>query len=262
MNTIDIEQRDHVVRVILHRPEKHNALDAQMIHEITEAFKGIQEDPTLRAVFLKGKGDSFCAGADLHWMQDSVQFSEKQNLEDAQKLFEMFAAIRNCRVPVVAKLHGHVMGGALGIVAACDIVAAELSANFAFSEVRLGLVPAVISWFVQQKMQPHYLHEYLLTGKRFDAKAAKEVGLVNFVGRELEINNYLETTLDSFALLAPEAVVQTKKLLLDLPAVPDGKVRDFTASLIAKKRVGPEGQEGLKAFFEKRKPNWVMEKDE
>lgn len=262
MKTIDIEQRDHVIRVVLNRPDKHNAMNAEMIHEITEAFQKIESDPTVRAVFLKGKGDSFCAGADLHWMQDSVKYSEQQNLEDAEKLYDMFNAVRNCKVPVVAKLHGHVMGGALGLIAACDIVAAELSANFAFSEVRLGLVPAVISWFVQQKMQPHYLHEYLLTGRRFDAKAAKEVGLVNCVGRELEINDYLEKTLDGFALLAPEAVRQTKKLLLDLPQVSNDKVREFTASAIAKKRIGPEGQEGLQAFFEKRKPHWVIEKNE
>ena len=259
MNTLKIEQRDHVLRIIFQRVEQHNALNAEMIEEITRAFVDANSNPTCRVVFVKGAGASFCAGADLHWMKESARFSEDQNKADALKLFDMFSAIRACKWPVVMKVHGNAMGGALGLIAAADIVAAENDTAFCFSEVRLGLVPAVISSFVAAKASQGFMCEHMLTAKKFKAEQALAAGLVHRCGRELEINDYLAKTLQGFAELAPEAVVQTKALLHDLTHLRGPEVRDHTASLIASKRVGAEGQEGLAAFFEKRKPNWVIE---
>lgn len=258
METINFEKNDHIVKVILNRPDVHNAMNAKMIEEITQAFHKISEDPTARVVYIKGMGASFSAGADLNWMKDSIQFSQQQNFEDAQKLFDMFSAVKNCKLPVIAKLHGNVMGGGLGLVAAADITYAEVGSIFSFSEVKLGLVPAVISSFVKAKMTKAGMHDLMLTGRQFDAPTALRYGLISGSGRELEINEIIKQRLESFAKLAPEAVVQTKKLLLALDDMPASKYRDHTSELIAEKRASTEGQEGLNAFFEKRKPNWVL----
>jgi len=247
-----------IIRVVLNRPETRNAFDAEMIREITKLFKSFGKRKKEKAIFLSGEGPSFCAGADLEWMKKSVHLSKAQNLKDAENLFDMFAAVRDCPIPVVTKVHGHCMGGGVGLVASSDIVLAEQDTNFCFSEVRLGLVPAVISSFVLARGVPSRLRGLMLTAELFSAEVARESGLVNEVGRELELDKKLKDLAERFGEAGPVALRATKQLLADLPNAPKAKVKSLSVQVIAKQRTSPEGQEGLKAFVEKRKPKWIL----
>ncbi len=258
METIEYNKKGHLLEVELNRPKAHNAMNAKMIEELTEVFQELAADPTIRLVYLSGNGPSFCAGADLHWMQDSIEFTQQQNLEDAKKLYDLFSAVKDCKAPVVTRVHGNVMGGAMGLVAASDIVYADLGSVFCFSEVKLGLVPAMISPFVKRKMTSASMHDLMLTARKFDVDEAKRVGLVTEKGREFELDEFIDKQVKAFMLLAPEAVLMTKKLLLDLDDMPAAKYKEYTSQLISEKRATPEGQEGLSAFFEKRSPSWVI----
>lgn len=258
MKTINIEQENHILKITLNRPEVHNAMNSEMIHELTQAFQEANEKPTARVVLLSANGASFCAGADLTDMKAAVDFTEQENIKDSENLYGMFYAIKYCKLPVVAKLHGNIMGGGLGLAAAADISIAESGAIFSFSEVRLGLIPAVISSFVSKKMSKVKMTQLMLTAERFDADKAVHSGLITEVGRELEIKERLQKILEEFSKLGPSAVIKTKQLLLDLESLPEKDVRSYTTQLIASQRVTTEGQEGLKAFFEKRKANWIF----
>lgn len=258
MRSIKLEKLGPVMHVTLNRPDVRNAFEPEMIREITEAFASkINNDVSLRAVVLKGAGKSFCAGADLGWMQSMVQYSFEQNLADSAKLFEMFVAIRNCPVPVITRVQGHAMGGAMGLLAVSDIVAAESESQFAFSEARLGLAPAVISPFVSEKMISSAAHRFWLTAEVMTAEETKEAGLVHFVGPMEEVDSFIEKSVKTVCHNGPEAVRATKQLLrLNAKPVAWEQVKAETTRLIAERRVSAEGQEGLKSFFEKRSPSW------
>lgn len=254
-----VKTENSVTHVTLNRPEVHNAFHPDMIAEITKAFKSIQKDKTVRAVLLSGYGNSFCAGADLGWMKSMAKYTLAQNKKDAEKLYDMFASIRDCGVPVVGKVHGSVMGGALGLISVCDIVLAETKTLFSFSEVRLGLAPSVISSFVAKKMNRSDMCRYFLTGSKFLADEAKAAGLVHFVvdGDKI-LDQMTEVFLENELLVAgPQAMRETKKLLNSLDNfTTEAKAKTATTNLIAKLRVSKEGQEGLNSFFEKRKASW------
>lgn len=252
-------QEDSIARVTLNRPEARNAFQPEMIAEITKAFKDIQKNKTLRAVVLSGSGTNFCAGADLDWMKSMAKYTLAQNQKDAEKLYSMFAAIRDCDVPVIGKVHGAVFGGALGLLSVCDVVLAESKTMFCFSEVKLGLAPAVISGFVAKKMHKSDMHRYFLTGSVFHADEAKSSGLIHIVVESPQLlDQATQAFLENEILVAgPIAVRETKKLLRALEAAPsEAKTKTMTTKLIAKLRVSSEGQEGLKSFFEKRSPEW------
>lgn len=250
-----------VAHVTLNRPEVHNAFHPDMIAEITKAFRTIQKDKSLRAVLLSGNGKSFCAGADLGWMKSMAKFTLAQNKKDAGQLYDMFAAIRDCGIPVVAKVQGAVMGGALGILSVCDVVLAETNTLFGFTEVRMGLAPAVISTFVANKMNRSSMDRYFLTGSKFSAQEAKASGLVHIVADSVELLDQMTDVFMKDELLAagPQALRETKKLLRSLDTFKtEAKAKSATTALIAKLRVSKEGQEGLQSFFEKRKANWRL----
>ncbi|MCM2280485.1 MAG: enoyl-CoA hydratase-related protein [Bdellovibrionaceae bacterium] len=258
MQHIHIERQSGFVVVSLNRPDVRNAFHPHMIDEITRAFlEDFNRDNKLRGVILRGSGKAFCAGADLGWMKSMVDFTLKENIADSEKLFEMFAAIRACPVPVIGRVHGFAMGGALGLVAVCDIVAAETQAQFCFSEAKLGLAPAVISPFVLEKMAAGYAHRYMLTAETFAAADARASGLVHFVGDEPAIDAFIEDIKKALAGNGPEAVRATKGLLrLDSLKTDERKAKSETTRVIAERRVSAEGQEGLRAFLEKRVPSW------
>jgi methylglutaconyl-CoA hydratase len=267
MSRIRLEREAHLIRLILSRPQARNAFDAESIREITEAFAEIAKTSDLasgqfagaRAVLITGEGPSFCAGADLAYMKSMAQYSREENQADANRLFAMFEAVRACPLPVVARVHGHVMGGALGLVACADIVLAEAGTQFAFSEVKLGIIPAVISPFVSQRMLPAYVRRYMLSGELFDAEVAWRSGLVAFVGDANECNSEEACLLRAFAAAGPEAVRSTKALLKHIqgrdPKDPL-QLREHVTQAIAERRVSAEGQEGLGAFLQRREPNW------
>ncbi len=245
MSALRIERDGEILRLTLARPETRNAFDAAVIAELAEAFVDVGK---ARAVLLAGDGASFCAGADVEWMRSSVDVDYEQNVADANALRGMLEAIDRCPAPVVARIQGHAFGGGAGLVACSDIAVAQTDAVFAFSEVKLGIIPAVISPFALAKIGPSAARRYFVTGERFDAATALRIGLVHEVADDLD--GALATILDELASAGPKAARHAKRLVLERPDGPD------TARRIAERRTSDEGQEGLRAFLERRKPSW------
>jgi methylglutaconyl-CoA hydratase len=245
MDTLRAERAGAVLRVTLARPEKRNAFDATLIEELTETFENVGD---VRAVVLAAEGPAFSAGADLEWMRSSVALGYEQNVADALTARRMLRAIDECAAPVVCRVHGAALGGAAGLVACSDIALASEDAFFGFSEVRLGIVPAVISPFVLGRIGPGPARRYFLTGERFDAHEARRIGLVHEVAAD--VGAAVEQVLEGILAGGPDAVRAAKRLVLDAP------LGDETATRLAEQRTSAEGQEGLSAFLEGRKPAW------
>jgi methylglutaconyl-CoA hydratase len=248
MGALRIDRDGDLLRVTLTRPETRNAFDAQLIAELAEAFVDVGK---ARAVVLAGEGPSFCAGADVEWMRASVDLDFDANVADANALRGMLEAIDRCPAPVVARVQGHALGGGAGLVACADIAVAEPKAVFAFSEVKLGIVPAVISPFALAKIGATWARRYFVTGERFDAPTALRIGLVHEVADDLDAG--VERIVAELRSAGPRASRHAKKLVLDRPDGPE------TARRIAERRASDEGQEGLRAFLERRSPEWLSE---
>lgn len=250
MGALRVERDDDVLRVTFARPETRNAFDAAMIAELSEAFVDVGK---ARAVVLAGEGKSFCAGADVEWMRSAIDLSYEENVADANALRGMLEAIDHCPAPVVAVVQGHALGGGAGLVACSDVVIAHVHAQFAFSEVKLGLIPAVISPFALCKIGESAARRYFVTGERFDAATALRIGLVHEVTEDL--NAALERVLGELRTAGPRAARHAKRLVSERPDAAD------TARRIAERRTSDEGQEGLRAFLERRRPGWVSADD-
>ena len=246
MSTLRIKRDGALLRIAMARPERRNAFDAALIEELTGAFADVGD---ARAVLLTGDGPSFSAGADVEWMRSSVELSYDENHADALRLRAMLDAIDSCPAPVVAGVQGHALGGGCGLVACCDIVVAEPGAQFGFSEVKLGIVPAVISPFALAKIGPGAARRYFVTGERFSAEVALRIGLVHEVAEELD--GAVERVLGELLSAGPTAARAAKALAR---AALSG---EETARRIAEHRASPEGQEGLRAFLERRPPGWT-----
>ena len=246
MSALRIERDGDVLRVTLARPERRNAFDAALIAELAEAFVDVGR---ARAVILAGDGPSFCAGADVEWMRSSVELSYEENVADALALRRMLETIDRCPAPVVARVHGHALGGGVGLVACADIAVASEDAVFSFSEVKLGIVPAVISPFALAKIGPSAARRYFLTGERFDAATALRIGLVHEVAAD--VDDAVERVVGELLSAGPKAARAAKRLVLDAPL--DG---NETAARIAERRTSDEGQEGLIAFLTGQRPSW------
>jgi methylglutaconyl-CoA hydratase len=248
-----------IARVTLNRPERHNAFDESLIGSLTTAFNVLGIDPTVRAIILSGAGKSFCAGADLDWMKRAASWSEAENRVDAMKLSDMLHAIDTCPKPVIARVHGNVAGGGVGLVACADMVVAVQGAQFRLSEVRLGLTPATISPFVVAKIGAAQARRWFLTAEAFGADAALGMGLVHEVADDADAAEVMVNAwLAALAACAPGAVADAKLLVADVAGRPiTHDLRSLTASRIAARRASPEGREGLAAFLEKRKAAWV-----
>jgi methylglutaconyl-CoA hydratase len=247
MAALRVERDGDVLRVTLARAERRNAFDAALIEELTEAFTEVGD---ARAVVLAGEGPSFSAGADVEWMRASVELSYEQNVADALRLRRMLEAIDGSPAPVVARVHGHALGGGCGLVACADLAIAADDAVFSFSEVKLGIVPAVISPFALAKIGPGPARRYFVTGERFDAATALRVGLVQEVTAELDAA--IERAVGELRSAGPEAARAAKRLVADAPLG-----GDETARRIAERRTSEEGQEGLRAFLDRRAPRWA-----
>jgi methylglutaconyl-CoA hydratase len=245
MTALRIERDGPVLRVTLARPASRNAFDAALIAELREAFSDVGD---ARAVVLAGEGESFCAGADVEWMRLSADLSYEENVQDARRLRLMLETIDECPAPVVARVHGHALGGGAGLVACADIAVAADGTQFAFSEVKLGIVPSVISPYALAKIGPSAARRYFVTGERFDAETALRIGLVHEVAADPD--SAVERLVGELLTAGPEAARHAKRLVLDRP---DGLA---TERRIAERRTSEEGQEGLRAFLDKRKPSW------
>ena len=244
MGGLHREQDGQVLRVTLARPERRNAFDAELISELSEAFADVGD---ARAVVLAGEGESFCAGADIEWQRSAIDLSFDENVEDALRLYRMCEAVDRCPAPVIARVHGYALGGGSGLVACADIAIAAPDATFGFSEVKLGIIPAVISPFVLPRLGAH-ARRYFLTGERFDAATAVRIGLVEEVAADLD--DAVDRLLSELLSSGPEAVREAKQLLRERPEGVE------TAQIAARLRAGAEGQEGLRAFLERRAPSW------
>ena len=256
--TIKVQLGESMAWVNLDRPEVRNALNAELIRELTEVFDWLNSRDDIRVIILKGNGPAFCAGADLAYMKDMAGFSYNQNIADAEKLYKLFQAIYYCDKAVIVDVHGACIGGANGIIAAADIVIAEKNTKFAFSEVRLGITPATISPFVVSKIGTTAAKELMLTGRRFTANEAKDFRLVNVVVGEAEMIDMERQYIDHFLKASPDAIAECKNLLRMVTGTDDRYNPVFmqTSVAIANQRISKAGQEGMKAFFEKRKPEW------
>jgi methylglutaconyl-CoA hydratase len=254
--TIKLEIKGKVARVTLNRPEIRNAFNEVMIAEMTEAFKYINGRDDLRVVVVTGEGKAFCAGADLKWMKGVMEYSYEQNLQDSQNLSDMFAQMANCPLPTIARVDGPAIGGGTGMVAVNDIVIASPNAVFSLSEVKLGLVPACISPYVIRRMGDKNCREYFLTGERLDANKALAAGLVNRVVPEDKLDEEVDKLVGQLISSGPNALNWCKQLLDKVPWMTQKEFGKYTAEVITKLRMSEEGQEGMKAFFEKRKPKW------
>ena len=257
LTTIEIKYGD-ITSIRLNRPEVHNAMNAEMIAELTEAFREIPKDKSVRLIVLRGNGKSFCAGADLNYMKSIAQFGFEENEKDGKKLAALFQTIYECPVPTLAVVHGAAYGGANGLLAACDMVIADENTNFAFSEVKLGIAPATIAPFVIKRIGEFGAKELMMTGKRFKGKEAEKWHLVNHAVAENELEETTAKLTKQIFSSGPEAVKATKVLIMKVVGEQSLKhTVDYTTKLISKLRASDEGQEGMAAFLEKRKAKWV-----
>ena len=246
-----------ILQISLNRPELHNAFNEELIAELTDLATKLQTNSEIRIVILTGNGKSFCAGADLNWMKKTKDFSFEENIEDSNKLGTMFYVLNELPQAIIGKINGSAIGGGTGLVSICDISVAIDRAKFGFSEVNLGLIPAVISPFVIGKIDFRNAREFFITGERFDAQKALSLGLVNYVvSSEEEMNQKITYLINQIYSSGPNAVKESKLLVKTLQNINMQELLTKTASKIASIRTSEEGQEGISAFLEKRKAKW------
>lgn len=255
-NHLLVHREGAVEHVTLNRPEVRNAFNETLIAELTSWASTVREDPAVRVVVLSGAGRSFCAGADISWMARTVEFSEDENMRDAAAASRMFGALNTLPVPVIGRVHGAALGGGVGLAAVCDIVVAEEGAIFGFTEVKLGILPAVISPFVLEKIGRSAARELFLTGARFSARRANQIGLVHEVVSPSDLDTTVRNYVNEYLAGGREAIAAAKALIAQVWNQPFDAAVPITAAALAKRRVSTEGQEGLRSFLEKRKPSW------
>lgn len=254
--TIVYSVENSVARITFNRPEIHNAFNDTMIKELTEIFEDIKSRDDVRVVVLTGEGKSFCAGADLNWMKRVKDYSFEENLKESLELAKLFYLIYSLPKPTIARVNGVAIGGGTGFVAVCDMAVAAATAKFSFSEVKIGVVPACISPYVIRKCGEGKSREFFLTGERLTADKALAAGLVNRVAPLEELDQAVEELVSQLLTSGPNAIGVCKDLLKKVPGLSFDEVKKYTAEVIAALRISEEGQEGMNAFLEKRKPNW------
>ncbi|NLR73942.1 enoyl-CoA hydratase/isomerase family protein [Leeia aquatica] len=250
-----------VARIILNRPEVHNAFNDVLIEQLTQTLEQLGQDPAVRVVVLTGEGHSFCAGADLNWMRAMVGYDEATNHADATRLATLMDTLANLPKPTIARVNGAAYGGGVGLVACCDMAVALEGASFALTEVKLGLVPAVISPYVITAIGERQARRWFLTAEAMSASVAESIGLVHEVAAEDMLDDVVDGWIRAILRAGPQAVSASKRLIARISAdcqLRDGRLIDDTTKLIAQLRVSEEGQEGLSAFLEKRKPKWQL----
>lgn len=247
-----------VATVALNRPKIHNAFDDALIDVLTDELHRLQQDADVRCIVLTGNGDSFSAGADVRWMRRIASYSKKQNLADARKLAQLMHTLYRLEKPTIARVNGVAFGGGAGLVACCDFAFASEKASFSLSEVKLGLIPAVISPYLVRAVGVRHARRYCLSAERFDAREALRIGLVHKAVANDDLDRHIDKLTTALYGNGPRAMAATKKLLYHVAEAPlDETLLEETANRIADIRVSDEGQEGLDAFLNKRKPDWA-----
>ena len=256
--TIQVERRDAVLWVTLNRPDVHNAFNDELIGEAIHLFESLSEEKELRALVLTGSGPNFCAGADLNWMSRMVSYTREENVRDSSLLAKMYALLNSAPLPVVARVNGAAIGGGVGLVSACDIAICMPQSKFGLSEVKLGILPAVISPYVIAKIGESHARALFLTGERFGAERALQIGLVHRIAQsEGELDQFVNEAIDQLLSSGPEAVRACKKLIGYVASHPASDAIPYTIEAIAERRTSAEGQGGMKAFLSKEKAPWV-----
>lgn len=257
LERLEVELAGSVARVWLNRPEARNAFDGLMVTELRQTLFDLRTMDAVRVIVLGGRGPSFCAGADLAWMKAMAGFTREENLREAQALADLFFTVYESPKPIVARVHGAALGGGAGLVAASDVPVAAFGTKFGFTEVRLGILPAVISPYVIRKIGESAARELFLTGERFEAVRAAEIGLVRAAVPEEDLDTFVEGRVHELLAAGPRAVAEAKALIREVAFRRVEDVQAYTVERIAEIRISPEGQEGMRAFLEKRKPGWV-----
>lgn len=260
-NFISLAMDEGIATLTLNRPEIHNAFDDAMIAELITALQTIEQNKDVRLMILRGNGKSFSAGADLNWMQKVIQYNYEENLQDAKQLAKLLNLLYHLHKPTIAVVHGAAFGGGVGLVSCCDIVIASEKASFCLSETRLGIIPAVISPYVLNAIGERSARRYFLTAERFDAEEALRIGLAHMVCTADELEKSVDHFIAQLFQNSPTAVVAAKQLIAATSRGNiDSAMVDDTAHRIAVIRTSVEGQEGLRAFLEKRAPKWQQQK--
>ena len=256
--TLLVAEENGVLSVTFNRPDVHNAFNDTLIGEAIDVFSDLGRWPSARAVVLRSPGENFCAGADLNWMSRMVSYSREENIRDSSRLAKMFALINESPLPVIGRIQGAAIGGGVGLVAVCDIAVATSHSKFGLSEVKLGILPAVISPYVIAKIGESHARALFLTGERFDASRAVSIGLVHRIAADAEeLDRLVDEAVSALKTSGPEAVLECKKLIRFVAAsAPDESV-PYTIEAIAQRRVSEEGQQGMTAFLEKKKAPWA-----
>jgi methylglutaconyl-CoA hydratase len=257
LERLEVERDGPVARVWLNRPEVRNALDGLMVTELRRVLFDLHTLDSIRVIVLGGRGPCFCAGADLAWMQAMATFTPEENLREAQAVADLFFTVYESPKPIVARVHGAALGGGSGLVAACDIPVAALGTQFGFTEVRLGVIPAVISPYVLAKIGESAARELFLTGERFEAVRAAEIGLVRAAVPEEDLDAVVEGRVQELLKAGPRAIAEAKALIREVAWHRVEDIQRYTVERLAEIRVSPEAQEGMRAFLEKRKPDWA-----
>ena len=258
--TIEFELNGTIGTVWMNRPDVHNALNEKMISEIIECYEELNTRSDVRVVILRGRGKSFCAGADLNYMKGIATFGFDENYQDSKRLAKCFNIIYTCSKPTIAIVHGAAIGGANGLLAACDFVYCTDDTKFAFSEVKLGIAPATISLYVTKRIGEYGSRDLMLTGRRFTGKEAEWYRLANKSLPTEELDACVDGIVKQLLSSGPDAIAACKRLIFDISNKMNfEEAIDYTAKTIAELRASKEGQEGMASFLEKRKPNWVIE---
>jgi len=259
---ITVDQSGGLATLSMNRPEVHNAFDDTLVRDLAAALEPLANDTSVGVLVLEGAGKSFSAGADLNWMKRMADYSEEENLIDAKAMADMLRALNEFPKPVIAKVQGAALGGGVGLVACADIAVAADDAKFALSEVKLGLIPATISPYVIAAIGERQSRRYMLSGERFDAVKAKRIGLVHAVVASTDLDAAVDEVIGGLLANGPLAMIETKALIRSVAGRPvDKAISADTAARIAKIRASQEGREGVRAFLEKRRPEWGQGQD-
>lgn len=255
-DTIEVITDKDVVTVKLNRPDVHNAMNALLMEELTACFKELSSSKNVRVIILTGNGKSFCAGADLNWMKSMVNYSKEENKKDSRLLLDLYETIYSCPKPVIGRINGHAFGGGVGLLAVCDLTVALPGLKFAFSEVNLGIIPAVISTFIVKRIGAANMRRLFITGERFTSEYAREIGLIDYVVSGGNFDSEIQRHVEQIYSSGPNAIKEVKKLVDKYQKTDLESYKKYTVEKIAELRVSEEGQEGINAFLEKKKSKW------
>ena len=254
--TIDVIKKDDVSTITMKRPEFHNAMNEKLMKELTDFFKKISRDNKTKIIVLTGAGKSFSAGADLNWMKSMAEYTMEENIQDSRLLLNLYESIYNCPKPVIGRINGHAFGGGVGLIAVCDITIGIPNKKYAFSEVNLGIIPSVISTYIVRRIGLANMRRLFLTGERFTSEYAEKIGLIDFVVPEEDLDKEIQKNIEFLRSSGEKAMGEVKKLVDSCEKFDREKYKEYTVKKISELRISDEGQEGIKAFLEKRKPSW------